>query len=399
MLLSVAKKAKGVPSSFSPRTILGGAVTICVLLLLWASLKQSEKVSSSLGPRRPYPDHDATLRAANGRSDPAELETQINDLKHTVTTLEAELAFKSKAAADAAPRKHVIVGLAKGIEAELLYRFARSARNHMPAEMVDIVLFLHKDDAPAGSDLELVMKQYQVQVASFDTSTFSEPKHRNYHPSSYRWMLIRDWMATNAANKYGGVFFTDVRDAVFQSNLFAHMHDEGDDGLEESFYAFQEARPRTIAECGWNSGWVSDCFGQEGLNKVGREIISCSGTSLATWRSAVVYAKMMGDEMATNKCERNGADQGVHNYFVYSGKLDEALQEIGSKMVLVDNENGFVGTVQSMNSLKMDKFGRLVNDKREPYAVVHQYDRSDLLKEQLARENTWLPQAFSEVPK
>ena len=29
---------------------------------------------------------------------------------------------------------------------------------------------------------------------------------------------------------------------------------------------------------------------------------------------------MVGDELETNKCERNGADQGVHNYFLYAGR-------------------------------------------------------------------------------
>ena len=29
---------------------------------------------------------------------------------------------------------------------------------------------------------------------------------------------------------------------------------------------------------------------------------------------------MVGDKLESNMCERNGADQGVHNYYLYSGE-------------------------------------------------------------------------------
>lgn len=79
----------------------------------------------------------------------------------------------------------------------------------------------------------------------------------------------------------------------------------------------------------------------------------------------------------------------MHNYFVFSGKLKHALQASGSELRIVSNEEGWVGTVQSMSHLSRDRAGRLLNDNGIPYALVHQYDRSALLKEQLAREFTW----------
>ena len=306
----------------------------------------------------------------------------------------APLPAGGAAIAPASPRR-VVVGLAKGIDAPLLYRFARSLR--AVAAGVDIVLFLHADDAPAGSALAWALDAYGVEVQRFDPATFAEPRHRDYHPSSYRWLLIRDWLASPAAaaRGYEAVLFADVRDVVFAADPFAPMASAGagaaGQALAPAFYAFLEARPRTIAECGWNAGWVRDCFGEAGLREVGGSVISCSGTSLATWAAAQVYAALLADELSTNACERNGADQGVHNYVVFGGRLRAALAAAGAgELTVVSNEEGWVGTVQSMNTLTRDRAGRLLNERGVPYAIVHQYDRSKVLLDQLEREYTWM---------
>lgn len=310
-----------------------------------------------------------------------------------------------------------------------LYRFVRSLRDAVQPgdDPIDVVLFLDAGDAPPGSPLEWVLKAFSVTVVPFRPAEFADERMRKFHPSSYRWILIRDWLkaqaaaaaaAGSAAPPYAAVFFTDVRDAVFQASPFAAAAARGpvtSNALDRSvaapakedaasaaarspgevargFYAFLEARPRTVAECGWNAGWVRDCHGDAGLAKVGSHVISCSGTSLATWDAAVVYAQEMAGVLATNPCERNGADQGVHNFIVHGGGLGEALAKAGlpDRVVVVDNEFGFVGTVQSMALLRRDRAGRLLNDAGAPYAVVHQYDRSAALEEQYARQFPWL---------
>ena len=287
----------------------------------------------------------------------------------------------------------MVVGLAKGIDAPLLYRFARSLR--AVAAGVDIVLFLHADDAPAGSALAWALDAYGVEVQRFDPATFAEPRHRDYHPSSYRWLLIRDWLASPAAaaRGYEAVLFADVRDVVFAADPFARMaaRDGGGGGPLPGFYAFLEAAPRTIAECGWNAGWVRDCYGEAGLAAVGGNVISCSGTSLATWDAARVYAALVAGELAGAACERNGADQGVHNYVLFGGALRDALAAArAGAITVVSNEDGWVGTVQSMHALPRDRAGRLLNARGQPYALVHQYDRSKVLLDQLEREFTWM---------
>ena len=88
-------------------------------------------------------------------------------------------------------------------------------------------------------------------------------------------------------------------------------------------------------------------------------------------------------------CERNGIDQGMHNYFVYSGALAEAV----SALHLVSNEEGFIATVQSMPSVQRDAAGRVLNAQGAVVAAVHQYDRSPVLKQQYQGEFPLPPEA------
>lgn len=101
-----------------------------------------------------------------------------------------------------------------------------------------------------------------------------------------------------------------------------------------------------------------------------------------------------------NPCERNGVDQGMHNYFLYSGRVQGAIEEAagagngasgsgGAKPAvrIITNEDGWIATVQSMPTLHRDRGGRVMNGAGSAVAaVVHQYDRSGLLKDQYERE-------------
>jgi hypothetical protein len=308
------------------------------------------------------------------------------------------------AAGPPARRWNAILGMSKGVEFVWLYRFVRSARESM--QDVDIVLFT---DAPSlqgdgkgytAEDYALLLKMYNVKTVLFDIDRDLKAHQRKFHPSSYRWILMREWLRgkgslqaltggpgglpAGQAPEYDAVMFVDTRDTVFQGDIFERMVDG------EGLYVFQEQKPRTIAECGWNSGWVKDCYGHEGLSKVGGFVISCSGTSMGSWKDVLGYTDAIADALEDSKCERNGIDQGIHNYLVYSGELSTTAGGAVQAMHFITNEEGFIATVQSMPSLVRDRSGRVLNEKGVPVAAVHQYDRSPLLLEQYEKEFQWL---------
>lgn len=387
----------------------------------------------------------------------------------SVSTAGAPAAGASAAGAAASPRA-VIVGMAMNIDVPNLYRFVRSARDHVPG--ADIVLFVDDDSGDRGAVLRLFSVEVRKSGGTGDTERprsispsrlarlqvhrFSKdslaPAIRAWHPSSYRWVMIRDWM--RARSEAGGgppydlVMAMDVRDSIFQGDPFAPT------GGTRGFWAFQEARPRTVRECGWNSVRA----GMEGLLPVdaraataarppsraglGEGLLRRRGPAARRRRGHLVLRhvrRLVGRHVRLRRPRLGGAGaaglraqrrrpgawgarvgrgsregsragvplpvppscslwQGIHNYLVYGGDLAAALQQLpgpagaaAAAVHLVSNEEGWVATVQSMPEVVRDKAGRVLNEKGTPAAVVHQYDRSAQLKEQYDREYVWLP--------
>ena len=328
----------------------------------------------------------------------------LNEKKNDALLYSSSSSSKQKL-----PLKSAIFGMAKGIALQNAYQFVRSIRNHMHKDSVDV--YLWSDEESMSPELKLIYEEFGIQVVYFDLAKdFSgDARKQGYHPSSYRWILMRRFMLNlekqtkyahrgerkkngelnefereegNSVPPYKSVMFVDVRDTVWQDDVFARGETVGD-GL----IAFLEQRPRTIRECGWNSKWVSACFGDVGLNKVGDNVISCSGTVLGTWDDVVSYATLVADLIESRPdCEQNGIDQGIHNYYLFSGDLENAV----SKVHILSNEEGFVVSVQSMPTIKRDRMGRVINDNGEIVAAVHQYDRSQELVRQYVQEYSWL---------
>jgi hypothetical protein len=71
---------------------------------------------------------------------------------------------------------------------------------------------------------------------------------------------------------------------------------------------------------------------------------------------------------------------------LFSGDLAKAV----SKLRILSNEEGFVVSIQSMPAIRRDRMGRVLNENGEVVAAVHQYDRSQELVRQFAKEYTWL---------
>ena len=59
----------------------------------------------------------------------------------------------------------------------------------------------------------------------------------------------------------------DVRDSMFQADPFAMIAHE-----KSAFYTFKGVEDKTITQCGWNGGWIKDCFGQVVRLRLNRRI-------------------------------------------------------------------------------------------------------------------------------
>ena len=274
----------------------------------------------------------------------------IHDAQRLLDSLNATESLKP----DEAKGRNLVVGLAREIPVTNLAVFLNSLRKVSSA---DVLLFV---DEPSKDAEIMALKKNGVDLRFYDPESFEPPWLRSYHPSSFRWPLIAE--ALKDLN-YDGVLFADVRDTAFQKDPF-------DGTISDKFYAVHGVESRTIGQCGWNGGWIKDCFGEKKLRALSNKPILCSGVSLATsFHVALKYAQQMAAVIAHEdfkKCERNGVDQGVHNVLVHDNMV-LGSQIVPQRASRVANLQAKVAIVHNNNVLRASD--------RTPVAVVHQYDR------------------------
>ena len=146
-----------------------------------------------------------------------------------------------------------------------------------------------------------------------------------------------------------------------------------------------------LGECGWNGGWVKDCFGTTILQQISQKSIICSGVSIGTTEIIFEYLTLMNDIIMNKKktelsklslfpiCERNGVDQGVHNVLVHKNMI--------KNLVIVSQKESPVINLQAkkarINGMKV------LNEIGELAAIVHQYDRYPDLQRLLFQKVSW----------
>jgi len=258
-------------------------------------------------------------------------------------------------------RKDLVIGLAKEIDAKNLAVFAASLRQS--TANVDLVLFVDRPSVDAT--LKTIVERFRVELVQYDPATLEPAQLRAFHASTLRWPLIARELEQRRPHNYRGVLFADVRDTAFQGDPFSNILKE-----DHVFYGFHGVESRTIGECGWNGGWIRDCFGEAERRKLASKPIVCSGVSIANFDEARLYANQMSEVVSDKQfaaCERNGVDQGVHNVLIHENEVKHA-RIISQKTALVANLQAKVATVDPRSF-------KVRNPRGDEVSVVHQYDR------------------------
>jgi hypothetical protein len=186
--------------------------------------------------------------------------------------------------------------------------------------------------------------------------------------NSLRYFVYEQYVA-GLAELPTRILLADVRDVVFQRNPFEI---ELGDGL----CCFLENEVLDLATCVANSGWLACAYGKDVLERIGRNRISCSGTTIGTGPAVRAYlAAITAGLRAIDERTPNimhviaGIDQCVHNYLLYSDALP------GTR--LYSNEFGPIATLNYVNpaDFRFDDLGLLLNHNGAPYHILHQYDR------------------------
>jgi hypothetical protein len=181
-----------------------------------------------------------------------------------------------------------------------------------------------------------------------------------------------------AARPYDHVLICDVRDVVFQRDPFVDLRGPG---LAVSL----ETRRYTIEGEPLNAKWVRDVYGEDVLDRIGANPVSCVGVTYGDRAGMSLYLRLMREEivgLSARAARQGGADTAIHNHLVWSGRLDQLrlLETLDSPVATL---NGI-----SEQEVSLDSGGRLLNrDGSEP-SVVHQYDRLPAIAPDLVRAVT-----------
>lgn len=300
-------------------------------------------------------------------------------------------------------KRDVIIGMAHDIDPKNLAVFCGSVRDKEVQPRKDIVEVIIFANQPVPALYTQIARKYDVTLVPFDLEKDFDVAYRAYHPSSLRWTLIHRYLLEEERYlHFRRIWLADARDTWFQRDPFAMLSPE-----EKGFFAFKGVENLQIKDCGWNGGWVKDCFGPRELTDVGDNNIICSGVSMGDAQSVMVYLRMMSSLIAGKKdkdlvsstasdahnnayakvanrgkfpvCERNGVDQGVHNVLVH----EKAIPNLH----IYSHKEGLVANLQAQRSTlhlsTASLYGRklVTNGDGAPVSVVHQYDRKPDLQQ------------------
>lgn len=182
----------------------------------------------------------------------------------------------------------------------------------------------------------------------------------------YRKFLLRH------PGEYRRVFLTDLRDVCFQENPFSRTSCG-------ELRVFLEEPGHTLGNCAVNSRWLTELYGRAVLEELSQKPIICSGTILGDCDRILGYLEAFLLSLRdVRSVMRMGMDQGIHNYIVHRGLVDPVL--------CCENRTSEILTMGYMKPGKLparDAKGFFLDEKGEPYAVLHQFDRHEGVRQEI----------------
>ena len=250
------------------------------------------------------------------------------------------------------PSKNAILATCVGYDLHHVEPFLVSALRNVPS--ADIILIARN-----------MGQSFHGFVEGNDRSKVVDLRNTadNLHPQCSRYFSYLQYLSIEGVS-YERVLLADVRDVVFQSDLF-EMQWPG-----ELVVAVEDARVKREP---FNQAWLLDMYGTLVATFMQDRDISCSGTTCGTRRAVLNYLFVMTAELLRKEhwtgrsgAEGTGYDQGVHNYLLWKQRLEGAF---------VDRHHAVLSTVGLTKDelLTVDGNGMARMDVVAP--VVHQWDR------------------------
>lgn len=196
----------------------------------------------------------------------------------------------------------------------------------------------------------------------------------SFHPQLSRFFHYQRFLKQT---NYQRVLLADVRDVIFQTDPFQHLPTAGlGVSMESSRY--------TLATQSWNALWVRTAYGVGELDRIGANLVSCSGVTYGDRAAIEHYVDLMVEEILPLgfRAVCQAGDQGMHNHLLWTNQLGSVsyLRSLDSAVAtLHDNKAA---------DLEFDASGRLLNQDGSLVSIVHQYDRLPDVADRLLKAAT-----------
>jgi len=191
----------------------------------------------------------------------------------------------------------------------------------------------------------------------------------------YRYRHYYDYLRSRSGD-YDYVMLSDSRDVIFQRDISKYpFHPETD-----LFLAEEE---KLIGECGINSGWIFDLYGENWRQALKNKTVLCSGTTIGRPPAMLQYLEIMlehiervDEEFHERFGYLGGIDQGIHNYLYHANKLT------GLSVKTMHNQDNLFYTIghvahDDRDRVFLDEQSKFINQDGKLCYCIHQFDRLD----------------------
>ncbi len=266
--------------------------------------------------------------------------------------------------------KNLVLGAAIGYRPDAIKAFVKSFRRVNEVDDVYLLVYKNIDNETKTKDF---LKEHHINYLVCDETYVKGASINNTRYYKYLDFVHK--------NEYRNIFITDVRDVVFQGNIFS-------DKPDEYIYFFEEDRSEWLGNNTYTDHWIRSAFGDTALKDFINKPIICSGTTLGSYKNILQYLIKMTNILNVIKTQKpeaykiTGLDQGIHNHIVYKGcELFKGFEimETGDTVATVGI------TSENHPEHIVIKNDRIYFNNTIP-TVVHQYDRNPKL-ERFVNEN------------
>ena len=250
---------------------------------------------------------------------------------------------------DNSNQKNLIIGLIKGYTWQIIKPFFISLIS-AKIQNYELVVFVDKLSEETLDKIKLcgaIIKDIPEKNLGFQDLI------------KYRWKLFSDFLKENK-DKYNLVFATDVKDVIFQKDIFKYYNST------KPFISFN--LEDTTLRNPLNKNWVRNfCKTNEEYFKIADEQVISEGTIISTIDKFIEFADTLWQEISNLS---NINDQGAINYLIYYKKL------LNDSIIISDNTGPIMALgVTGTNKILLDSNNNVLNNKGKIAAVVHKYDR------------------------